>query len=151
MTKLCYAGNAAILFQIWEMSDPEGKGFLDRKGLFVACKMVALVQCDQPLTVDNARVACKAPNFGPETAPGAPTASGAQTAPLPAKTAINFLVKPEEKRKYDTLFEQLQPQDGKVTGDKVSRQCHFIRLYWHVDPVNDKEGLLEIAAYSSKH
>lgn len=85
--------------------------------------MVALLQCDMPLTVDNARVECKAPNFGAETAPGAPTAAGgAQTAAkLPVKAAINFLVKPEEKRKYDTLFDQLQPEDDKITGEKVWR------------------------------
>ena len=111
------------------MSDPQGKGFLDRQGLFVACKMVALVQCDEPLTVDNARIECKAPNFGPvDTAPGAPVApkagtvggvGGGAVSPMPVKNALNFLVKPEEKRKYDTLFDQLQPQDGKLGGDKV--------------------------------
>ena len=112
-----------IQLQIWEIADYGSKGYLDRSGLFVACKMVALVQCDMPLTVDNARVECKAPNFGAETAPGAPTAAGgAQTAAkLPVKAAINFLVKPEEKRKYDTLFDQLQPEDDKITGEKVCR------------------------------
>ena len=112
------------------MSDPDGKGYLDRSGLFVACKMVALIQCDMPLTIDNARVECKAPNFGPETAPGAPTAAGgAQTgAKLPVKMAINFLVKPEEKRKYDALFDQLQPEDDKITGDKVADV--ILLLYW---------------------
>ena len=114
--------------KIWEMSDPQGKGFLDKQGLFVACKLVALVQCEQPLTVDNARVECKAPNFGPvDTAPGAPVAQpgnkvGAGPAPMPVKNALNFLVKPDEKRKYDALFDQLQPQDEKLPGDKVS---HF--------------------------
>ena len=104
------------------MSDPSGKGYLDRSGLFVACKMVALVQCDIPLTIDNARVECKAPNFGPETAPGAPTAAGGVQpgTKLPVKMALNFLVKPEEKRKYDALFDQLQPEDDKISGDKVS-------------------------------
>jgi hypothetical protein len=103
------------LFQIWDLSDPDGKGTLAKPGLFVACKMVALVQSDHPLTVDNARVQCPAPNFGPDTAPGAPVAKQA------AKKAgsVNFLVKPEEKRKYDALFAQLQPQDGKLAGDKV--------------------------------
>lgn len=103
------------------MSDPEGKGSLNRAGLFVACKLIALVQCDMPLTIDNARVDCKAPNFGPvDTAPGAPTAPAVKNlGPLPAKVAISFLVKPEEKRKYDALFDQLQPQDEKISGDKV--------------------------------
>jgi hypothetical protein len=29
------------------------------------------------------------------------------------------LVKPEEKRKYDALFDQLQPVEDKLPGDKV--------------------------------
>ncbi len=104
------------LGKIWDISDPDGKGHLDKAGLFVACKMVALIQSDMPLTVDNARVECHAPNFGDATAPGAPVAKVA------AKKggSVNFLVKPEEKRKYDTLFKQLQPQEGKLPGDKVS-------------------------------
>ena len=33
--------------------------------------------------------------------------------------SINFLVKPDEKRKYDTLFDQLKPVGGLLPGDKV--------------------------------
>ena len=92
---------------------------------------MALVQCDMPLTVDNARVECKAPNFGAETAPGAPTAAGgAQTgAKLPVKMAINFLVKPEQKRQYDAVFDKLQPEDDKITGEKVGFESKI--LFWH--------------------
>ena len=35
--------------------------------------------------------------------------------------SINFLVKPEEKRKYDALFNQLKPVNGILPGDKVHR------------------------------
>ena len=34
--------------------------------------------------------------------------------------SINFLVKPEEKRKYDALFDQLKPQGGFLPGEKVT-------------------------------
>ena len=108
------------------MSDPRGKGFLDRGGLFVACKMVALVQSDTPLTIDNARVqGIPAPNFGADTAPGAPVAKVA-----PKKGGnINFLVKPEEKRKYDALFDQLQPVEEKLPGDKVPTFSNFSCMF----------------------
>ena len=142
-------------FQIWEISDYQSKGALDKAGLFVACKMVALVQCDQPLTVDNARVECKAPNFGPvDTAPGAPTAPapGSEDGggrPMNAKTAISFLVKPDEKRKYDTLFDQLQPQDEKIGGDKVRNVMMGSKLptatlgkIWDLSDV-DRDGQLD--------
>ena len=89
---------------------------MDKRGFFVACKFVALVQDHQDLNPCNLRNESPAPNFGEATAPGAPVA---KVAPKPAPS-INFLVKPEEKRKYDALFDQLQPQDEKLPGDKVS-------------------------------
>lgn len=60
-----------------------------------------------------------APFFGDATAPGAPIAKGVKKAPPKASASVNFLVKPEEKRKYDALFNQLQPVDEKLPGDKV--------------------------------
>ena len=133
------------------MSDPDSKGHLDRNGLFIACKMIALVQCDVPLTIDNARIECKAPNFGPETAPGAPTAAAGPPSvnKLPVKMAINFLVKPEEKRKYDTLFDQLQPEDEKITGEKARNVMMSSKLptsalgkVWDLSDV-DRDGFLD--------
>ena len=106
----------SVFSQIWDLSDPEGKGHLDRKGLFVACKLVALAQDRQDIMVCNLLNECPAPNFGDATAPGAPVAK----APEKAGPNVNFLVKPEEKRKYDALFAQLQPTDDKLPGDKVS-------------------------------
>ena len=114
------------------MSDPTGKGYLDKAGMFVACKMVALVQSDTPLTIDNARFQCPAPNFGDETAPGAPVA---KVAPKQGGN-VNFLVKPEEKRKYDALFDQLQPEDEKLPGDKVHK---FVISYKSLQNLSYKE------------
>merc|ERR1711981_653688 len=133
------------LGKIWDLSDPNGKGFLDRAGLFVACKMVALGQSDTPLTIDNARVQCPAPNFGADTAPGAPVAKVA-----PKKGGnVNFLVKPEEKRKYDALFDQLQPQEEKLPGDKCRQVMVGSKLpmpvlgqIWDLADV-DRDGFLD--------
>ena len=91
------------------MSDPEGNGFLDKAGLFTACKLVALSQANREIIIDSILDECPAPNFGAETAPGAPVAAAPRGTPAPS---INFLVKPEEKRKYDALFDQLKPQVG---------------------------------------
>ena len=41
--------------------------------------------------------------------------------------SINFLVKPEEKRKYDALFDQLKPQGGFLPGEKVTG--HFFIFF----------------------
>ena len=39
-----------MLLQIWDYSDPDGKGSLDKRGFFVACKFVALVQVSSDIT-----------------------------------------------------------------------------------------------------
>ena len=122
MPKLKIFAIVSNALQIWDLSDPEGKGHLDRKGLFAACKLVALAQDRQDVMVCNLLNECPAPNFGDATAPGAPVAK----APEKAGPNVNFLVKPEEKRKYDTLFSQLQPADDKLPGDKV-RLCSKLR------------------------
>jgi epidermal growth factor receptor substrate 15 len=134
-----------LRFQIWDLSDPDGKGTLDRNGFYVACKLVALVQDHQDLMVCNLKNESPAPNFGDATAPGAPTAKPVAK-PSPS---INFLVKPEEKRKYDALFMQLQPVNGKIPGDKVRQVMMGSKLpmptlgkIWDLSDV-DRDGLLD--------
>lgn len=39
--------------QIWDLSDPTGKGFLDKSGLFVALKLVALAQSGDTINMSN--------------------------------------------------------------------------------------------------
>ncbi len=133
------------LGKIWDQSDPEGRGYLDRTGFFVACKFVALVQDHQDLLACNLKNESPAPNFGDATAPGA------KTAKLPNKPApsVNFLVKPEEKRKYDALFNQLQPVDEKLPGDKVRQVMMGSKLpmpilgkIWDLSDV-DRDGCLD--------
>jgi hypothetical protein len=36
-----------VYLQIWDLSDPECHGYLDKQGLFTACKLVALSQVKQ--------------------------------------------------------------------------------------------------------
>ncbi len=134
------------LGKIWDLSDPGGKGHLDRQGFFVACKLVALVQDHQDLLMCNIKNESPAPNFGDATAPGAPTAKLPIKAPEPS---IHFLVKPEEKRKYDALFDQLQPVEGKLPGDKVRQVMMGSRLptaalgkIWDLSDV-DRDGCLD--------
>ena len=80
----------------------------------MACKLVSLSQASREIMVESILDECNAPYFGDKTAPGAPVAAAPRGTPAPS---INFLVKPEEKRKYDTLFDQLRPQAGLLPGD----------------------------------
>lgn len=40
--------------QIWDMSDPQGKGHLDKSGLFMAIKLITLAQTGKDVTMSNA-------------------------------------------------------------------------------------------------
>ena len=42
-----------IIPQIWDLSDPDGRGYLDKTGVFVACKLVALCQSNRELLTES--------------------------------------------------------------------------------------------------
>jgi len=42
-----------VLSRIWDLSDPSGKGFLDKPGFFVALKLVSLSQAGQVASMAN--------------------------------------------------------------------------------------------------
>lgn len=63
--------------------------------------------------------------------------------------SINFLVKPDEKRKYDMLFDQLKPVGGLLPGDKVRNVMLGSKLpmsmlgkIWDLAD-QDKDGMLD--------
>ncbi|XP_068243120.1 epidermal growth factor receptor substrate 15-like 1 isoform X4 [Palaemon carinicauda] len=56
--------NDNILSKIWDLSDPGGKGYLDKAGLFVALKMVALVQNGKEPNIANINLPTPPPNLG---------------------------------------------------------------------------------------
>lgn len=96
------------------MSDPNGKGFLDKTGFFVALKMVSLNQCSEAMNVKNLRLETNAPRCGdvPKMKPP----------PVPKMipvAAADWSIKPEERQKYQALFNSLQPDNGVLPGNKV--------------------------------
>lgn len=42
-----------VLSRVWDLSDPNGKGFLDKPGFFVALKLVALAQAGHVYNMNN--------------------------------------------------------------------------------------------------
>lgn len=42
-----------VLSRIWDLSDPGGRGSLDKAGFFVALKLVALAQAGRDINVSN--------------------------------------------------------------------------------------------------
>jgi len=41
------------LGKVWDLSDPDGRGYLDKTGVFVACKLVALSQSGRELLTES--------------------------------------------------------------------------------------------------
>ena len=68
---------------MWELSDPDGRGYLDKTGVFVACKLVALSQSSKELLTESLLDPSPAPNFGAATAPGAEVAEAPRGTPAP--------------------------------------------------------------------
>uniref|UniRef100_T1GYI7 EH domain-containing protein n=1 Tax=Megaselia scalaris TaxID=36166 RepID=T1GYI7_MEGSC len=42
-----------VLSRIWDLSDPSGKGYLDKSGFYVSLKLVALAQAGQTINMAN--------------------------------------------------------------------------------------------------
>lgn len=42
-----------VLSRVWDLSDPGGRGCLDKTGMFVALKLVALAQAGRDINLDN--------------------------------------------------------------------------------------------------
>ncbi|KAI2667983.1 Epidermal growth factor receptor substrate 15-like 1 [Labeo rohita] len=81
----------STLGQIWDLSDTERKGYLDKKGFFTALRLVASAQGGSDVSLNSL--------------------SQNISAPIP-----KF---PEDKAKYDGIFESLSPVGGLLSGDKV--------------------------------
>ncbi|XP_077298093.1 epidermal growth factor receptor pathway substrate 15 isoform X2 [Arctopsyche grandis] len=129
-----------ILSKVWDLSDPSGKGFLDKGGLFVALKLVALAQSGKEIAMSNINSETPPPKLGelPKVPPMVP--------PPPAS---DWSMKPAERDKYNQLFESLQPVNGLIPGNKVKGVLMDSKLplptlgkIWDLAD-QDKDGMLD--------
>ena len=49
----CRGVHLTLPAQVWDLSDPDGRGYLDKTGVFVACKLVALSQSGRELLTES--------------------------------------------------------------------------------------------------
>ncbi|CAC5399125.1 EPS15 [Mytilus coruscus] len=133
----------SVLGQIWDLSDPTGKGYLEKPGFYVALKMVALSQSNQDLNLQNLIIEAPQPNVGPVdlTPKHEPAVQNA--------TSVPWKVSAVEKTKYDQLFDSLVPVNGLLSGDKVRPMLMNSKLpvdvlknIWELSDV-DKDGYLD--------
>ncbi|XP_053394961.1 epidermal growth factor receptor substrate 15-like 1 isoform X3 [Mercenaria mercenaria] len=130
-----------VLSQIWDMSDPHGKGYLEKNGFFVALKLIALAQSGQDPSPAKLTVDAPQPNLGPYQL--APEGEAAGAAGVPWALSAN------EKVKYDQVFDSLHPVNNLLAGDKVKPVLLNSKLpmdilgrIWELSDI-DKDGYLD--------
>ncbi|XP_012215590.1 epidermal growth factor receptor substrate 15-like 1 isoform X2 [Linepithema humile] len=137
-----------ILSKIWDMADPQSRGFLDKSGLFVALKLCALAQTGKDLNMSNLNLELPPPKMGEIPVIPQKTITNA----LPVITSINngdWSINPTERAKYDQLFDSLQPSNGYISGNKVKGVLMDSKLpldtlgkIWDLADM-DKDGMLD--------
>ncbi|XP_053556022.1 epidermal growth factor receptor substrate 15-like 1 [Bombina bombina] len=129
-----------ILGKIWDLADPEGKGFLDKQGFFVALRLVACAQSGHEVSLASLNIPVPPPKFHDTNSPLLIT---------PPSTEGHWSVRIEEKSKFDGIFESLLPVNGLLSGDKVKPVLINSKLpldilgrVWDLSDI-DKDGHLD--------
>ncbi|XP_078411749.1 epidermal growth factor receptor substrate 15-like 1 isoform X17 [Cetorhinus maximus] len=130
-----------ILGKIWDLADPEGKGYLDKQGFYVALRLVACAQNGHDVSLSSLNVTLPPPKFHDSSSPSL-------IAPPPCSDT-HWAVRPEERAKFDGIFESLTPLNGLLSGDKVkpvlinsNLPLDVLGRVWDLSDV-DKDGHLD--------
>uniref|UniRef100_A0A8C9V0K9 Epidermal growth factor receptor pathway substrate 15 like 1 n=1 Tax=Scleropages formosus TaxID=113540 RepID=A0A8C9V0K9_SCLFO len=128
------------LGKIWDLADPDGKGFLDKQGFYVALRLVACAQNGQEVSLSSLNLTVPPPKFKDTSSPSLSTSSSSDS---------HWAVRPEEKGKFDGIFESLAPVNGLLSGEKVKPVLINSKLpldvlgrVWDLSDI-DKDGHLD--------
>uniref|UniRef100_A0A6I8PJU5 Epidermal growth factor receptor pathway substrate 15 like 1 n=1 Tax=Ornithorhynchus anatinus TaxID=9258 RepID=A0A6I8PJU5_ORNAN len=129
-----------ILGKIWDLADPEGKGYLDKQGFYVALRLVACAQNGHEVNLSSLNLNMPPPKFHDTSSPLLIT---------PPSADAHWAVRVEEKAKFDGIFESLLPISGLLSGDKVKPVLMNSKLpldilgrVWDLSDI-DKDGHLD--------
>uniref|UniRef100_A0A8C6KXI1 Epidermal growth factor receptor pathway substrate 15 like 1 n=1 Tax=Nothobranchius furzeri TaxID=105023 RepID=A0A8C6KXI1_NOTFU len=127
--------------QIWDLADSDRKGYLDKRGFFIALRLVASAQGGNDISLNNLNQTAAAPKFrdtDSQLLSGSTTAFDSQWA-----------IRPDEKGKFEGIFESLSPVNGLLSGEKVRPVLINSKLpldvlgkIWDLSDV-DKDGHLD--------
>ncbi|XP_061594224.1 epidermal growth factor receptor substrate 15 isoform X2 [Cololabis saira] len=134
-----------VLGKIWDLADSERKGSLNKQQFFIALRLVACAQNGLEVALKSLNVAVPPPKFHDTSSPLLAGGGG---------TDIPWVVKPEEKIKYDAIFESLGPVGGMLSGDKVKPVLLNSKLpvdilgrVWELSDL-DRDGMLDKDEFS---
>uniref|UniRef100_A0A8C9YFJ6 Epidermal growth factor receptor pathway substrate 15 n=1 Tax=Sander lucioperca TaxID=283035 RepID=A0A8C9YFJ6_SANLU len=135
-----------VLGKIWDLADSERKGALNKQQFFIALRLVACAQNGLEVALKSLHVAVPPPKFHDTSSPL--LAGGGVAVDIP------WVVKPEEKMKFDSIFESLGPVGGILTGDKVKPVLLNSKLpvdilgrVWELSDI-DRDGTLDRDEFS---
>uniref|UniRef100_A0A8C5BNE1 Epidermal growth factor receptor substrate 15-like 1 n=1 Tax=Gadus morhua TaxID=8049 RepID=A0A8C5BNE1_GADMO len=125
----------STLGKIWDLADSERKGYLDKRGFFIALRLVASAQGGNDISLNNLNQTLAPPKFV-------------------TSTIVLVLFQPDEKGKFDGIFESLLPVNGLLPGDKVKPVLINSKLplevlgkIWEISDV-DQDGQLDKEEFS---
>uniref|UniRef100_A0A3B4V803 Epidermal growth factor receptor pathway substrate 15 like 1 n=1 Tax=Seriola dumerili TaxID=41447 RepID=A0A3B4V803_SERDU len=130
------------LGKIWDLADPDGKGYLDKQGFYVALRLVACAQSGQEVSSSSLNLTVPPPKFKDTSSPSLSSTAS-------ASSELHWAVRPEEKSKFDGIFESLAPVNGLLSGEKVKPVLINSKLpldilgkVWDLSDI-DKDGHLD--------
>ncbi|KAI1883029.1 hypothetical protein AGOR_G00241030 [Albula goreensis] len=131
----------ATLGKIWDLADPDGRGFLDKQGFFVALRLVACAQNGNDVSISSLSLPITPPKFKDTSSPSLSTTLSTGDS--------HWAVRLEEKGKFDGIFESLSPVNGLLSGEKVKPVLINSKLpldvlgrVWDLSDI-DKDGHLD--------
>ncbi|XP_015255503.1 PREDICTED: epidermal growth factor receptor substrate 15 isoform X2 [Cyprinodon variegatus] len=134
-----------VLGKIWDLADSERKGSLNKQQFFIALRLVACAQNGLEVALKSLNVAVPPPKFHDTSSP---LLAGGAAVDTP------WVVKPEEKMKFDSIFESLGPVGGMLSGDKVKPVLLNSKLpvdilgrVWELSDL-DRDGMLDRDEFS---
>lgn len=128
--------NQMTLKIIWDLSDPNGLGYLDKKSFFVALKLVSMVQNGKEPNYQDIKSSLPPPNINDDFF-----------------KSIDWNISMENAQKFCTVFNSMNPIDGKLAGSTVKPYLMSSKLpvesltrIWDLSDI-DQDGALNLKEF----